>query len=105
MVTVTLADLAYRYRQFLIAVVGAGVVMAMALLMAGLVGGFGAETTDHRRGGRTMGARQRGRRTDAAVSVFPQAATAVIAPIPGCPVATLVLLPQQIAHTGTKACR
>ena len=40
MVTVTLADLAYRYRQFLIAVVGAGVVMAMALLLAGLVGGL-----------------------------------------------------------------
>ena len=60
MVTVTLADLAYRYRQFLIAVVGAGVVMAMALLMAGLVGGFGAEThADHRRGrGRRMGAHQ-----------------------------------------------
>ena len=46
MVAVTLADLAYRYRQFLIAVLGAGVVMAMALLMAGLAGGFTVETTN-----------------------------------------------------------
>jgi putative ABC transport system permease protein len=40
---VTFADLRFRYRQFLIAVVGAGVVLAMALLLSGLVGGFGAE--------------------------------------------------------------
>ncbi len=46
MVAVTLADLAYRYRQFLIAVLGAGVVMAMALLMAGLAEGFTVETTN-----------------------------------------------------------
>jgi hypothetical protein len=37
------ADLRYRYRQFLIAVIGAGQVLAMALLMPGLVGGFSAE--------------------------------------------------------------
>jgi len=40
---VTFADLRFRYRQFLIAVIGAGVVLAMALLLSGLVGGFGAE--------------------------------------------------------------
>jgi hypothetical protein len=40
---VTFADLVYRYRQFLIAVVGAGLVLAMGLLLAGLVGGFSSE--------------------------------------------------------------
>jgi putative ABC transport system permease protein len=44
MLLVTLADLVYRWRQFLIAVVGAGVVMALALLLAGLVGGINVET-------------------------------------------------------------
>jgi putative ABC transport system permease protein len=41
--TVTLADLRMRSRQFAIAVVGATLVFAMALLMAGLAGGFRAE--------------------------------------------------------------
>lgn len=41
--TVTLADLRMRARQFAIAVVGATLVFAMALLMAGLSGGFRAE--------------------------------------------------------------
>lgn len=43
MLTVTFADLRYRYRQFLIAVVGAGMVLAMGVLLAGLAGGFGWE--------------------------------------------------------------
>lgn len=41
--TVTLADLRMRSRQFAIAVVGATLVFAMALLMAGLSGSFRAE--------------------------------------------------------------
>jgi hypothetical protein len=40
---VTFSDLIYRYRQFLIAIVGAGVVFAMALAMTGLAAGFSAE--------------------------------------------------------------
>lgn len=43
MLSVTFADLTYRYRQFLIAVVGAGVVLAMAVLMSGLAAGFKVE--------------------------------------------------------------
>jgi putative ABC transport system permease protein len=104
MVTVTLADLAFRYRQFLIAVVGAGVVMAMALLLAGLVGGFGAETTQTLGGVGadawvlTNGSAGR----VASVSVFPQSTTAVIAHTPGVTRADpLVILPQQVAHVGT----
>ena len=46
MLTITLRDLIYRYRQFLIAVVGAGVVFAMALLLTGLANGFRVEV-DH----------------------------------------------------------
>ena len=40
MLAITLADLRFRARQFLIAVVGAGVVFAIALLMTGMAQGF-----------------------------------------------------------------
>jgi putative ABC transport system permease protein len=43
MLAVTFADLRYRYRQFLIAVVGAGMALAMGVLLTGLVGGFAWE--------------------------------------------------------------
>ena len=81
MVTVTLADLAYRYRQFLIAVVGAGVVMAMALLLAGLVGGFSSRSSRPWGGGcRPLGAhRRRPPGGSQSVGVFPQSDAAMIA--------------------------
>ncbi len=40
---ITLSDLVYRRRQFLIATAGAGLVFAMTLLLAGLAAGFGVE--------------------------------------------------------------
>ena len=43
MLAITLHDLRFRARQFLIAVVGAGLVFAMTLLLAGLAAGFGVE--------------------------------------------------------------
>src|SRR5690348_9674687 len=43
MLRVTLRDLAFRRRQFAIAVVGATLVLAMALVLSGLSGGFRAE--------------------------------------------------------------
>jgi len=43
MVGITLADLRYRYRQFLIAVIGSAVVLAMAVLLSGLAHGFRTE--------------------------------------------------------------
>ena len=43
MLAITLQDLRFRARQFLIAVVGAGLVFAMTLLLAGLAAGFGVE--------------------------------------------------------------
>ena len=43
MLAITLQDLRYRARQFVIAVVGAGLVFAMTLLLAGMAAGFGVE--------------------------------------------------------------
>ena len=43
MLAVTFADLWFRARQFLIAVVGVGLVLALALSLSGLVDGFHAE--------------------------------------------------------------
>jgi putative ABC transport system permease protein len=43
MIAVTLADLVFRARQFVIALVGVALVMAMALLLTGLANGFKAE--------------------------------------------------------------
>lgn len=40
MLAITLQDLRFRARQFVIAVVGAGLVFAMGLLLSGLAGGF-----------------------------------------------------------------
>ncbi len=84
-VGVTFADLRYRYRQFLIAVVGAGLVLAMALLLAGLVGGFAQEINWTVAG---VGA-QRWVLTDnshggiAGSGVLPQSAAALITRAPG----------------------
>ncbi len=43
MLAITLHDLRFRARQFLIAVVGAGLIFAMTLLLSGLAAGFGVE--------------------------------------------------------------
>ena len=43
MLTITLQDLRFRTRQFVIAVIGAGLVFAMTLLLAGLAAGFSVE--------------------------------------------------------------
>ncbi len=43
MFSITFSDLLYRRRQFLIATLGAGLVFAMTLLLAGLVSGFSVE--------------------------------------------------------------
>jgi hypothetical protein len=100
---VTFADLRYRYRQFLIAVIGAGLVLAMALLMSGLVGGFTAET-DWTVGG--VGAQrwvlaQNSRGSIAGSEVFPQSDVAVIARSHGVTrAAALVIALAQVARIG-----
>ncbi len=103
MLAVTLADLAYRYRQFLIAVFGAGVVMAMALLMAGLAQGFSTETIQTVNGVGAerwvITANSSGR--IAAVGVFPQADVARIAHASGVTRSDpLAILPQEVLRVG-----
>jgi putative ABC transport system permease protein len=98
---VTFSDLIYRYRQFLIAIIGAGVVFAMALAMSGLAAGFTAEI-NWTVGG--IGA-ERWVLADNAhglisnSSLFPQADAAVIAQSPGVAgAAGLAVFPLQVAH-------
>jgi putative ABC transport system permease protein len=50
MLTITLQDLRFRARQFVIAVVGAGLVFAMTLLLSGMAAGFGVEINQTVRG-------------------------------------------------------
>jgi putative ABC transport system permease protein len=105
MVGITLADLRYRYLQFLIAVVAAGVVLAMAILLAGLAEGFrseinatvGAVGADRW----VLSAQSYGRITS--VATFDEAAVAEIASTPGVTRADgLVLMPQEVVRAGGK---
>jgi putative ABC transport system permease protein len=105
MLTITLADLRYRYRQFLIAVVGAGVVLAMAVLLAGLAAGFRSEihTTVGAVGADRwmLSAESNGRLT--AVTTFDDSAVAQVAATPGVSRADgLVFLPQEVLHVGRR---
>ncbi len=103
MISITLADLRYRYRQFLIAVVGAGVVLAMAVLLSGLADGFQSEIKA------TVGAvgadrwllsqQSNGRITS--VATFDQAAVAKVAANPGVRRASgIVFVPLEVVHAG-----
>ncbi len=105
MVAVTLADLAYRYRQFLIAVVGAGLVMSIALLLTGLANGFISEThwtvsaIGADRWVITTGASGR----IASEGVFPQSDVARIARQPGVVHADpIAIVPQQVVAMGNE---
>jgi putative ABC transport system permease protein len=97
---VTFADLRFRYRQFLIAVIGAGMVLAMAILMSGLAAGFGAEI--HRTVAATradawvMSDKAVGRLTS--VSTFPDSDLSAIRQQRSVGEAEgLILLPQEVA--------
>lgn len=100
---VTFADLRYRYRQFLIAVVGAGVVLAMALLLSGMAHGFRVEI-DRTIGGVgadrwILAGNAQGRISS--VGTFPQADVGAISAEPGVTRAdSLVIIPAQVAHIG-----
>jgi putative ABC transport system permease protein len=98
---VTFSDLIYRYRQFLIAIVGAGVVLAMALAMSGLAAGFSAEInwTIGGIGADRWVLSNNAHGLISNGSLLPQADTAVIAQTPGVTSAAgLAVLPQQAAH-------
>jgi putative ABC transport system permease protein len=98
--------LRYRYRQFLIAVVGAGLVLAMALLMSGLSGGFTAEI-DRTVGG--VGATSwvlsdNAHGSIAGAQVFPQSDANAIAHEAGVTkAAPMVIVLQQTLRVGGKS--
>jgi putative ABC transport system permease protein len=101
MLEVTLADLVYRWRQFLIAVLGAGVVMALALLLAGLVGGITLETQNTLGG---VGADHWILSTDSSgrigAGLLPDSVATIMARTPGVTRADpIVLLLGDIMHT------
>jgi putative ABC transport system permease protein len=105
LLSITFADLRYRYRQFLIAVVGAGVVLAMAVLLAGLAQGFTSEI--HATVGGVgadrwvMSEKATGRIT--AVSTFDEQDVAQVAAAPGVRDANgLVFLPSEVLHSGSR---
>jgi len=99
-----MADLAYRYRQFLIAVVGAGVVMAMALLLTGLAHGFTTETSQTVGGvgaDRWVLTVNSGGRP-AAVGVFPQSDVARVGRAQGVTLSDpLAILPGEVLKVGS----
>jgi ABC-type antimicrobial peptide transport system permease subunit len=99
MLAVTFADLWFRARQFLIAVVGVGLVLALALGMSGLADGFHAEvaSTVDAVGATSwvMAPSAQGRLT--AFAAFPAAAAGAVAHEPGVNRASPVLFaPEQV---------
>ncbi|HLN16908.1 MAG TPA: ABC transporter permease [Acidimicrobiales bacterium] len=102
MLAVTLADLLYRARQFLIAILGTGLVFGLALLLSGLangftveinqtVAGFGADTF-------VMAGSSAGRIT--AFVAFPQSEVLAVRHDPGVSdAAPLLLVPSLVAQT------
>ncbi len=99
MLAVTFADLWFRSRQFLIAVVGVGLVLALALALSGLADGFHAEVASTVDGvGATswvMAPSAQGRLT--AFAAFPAADVSAVAREPGVRRASPVLFaPEQV---------
>jgi putative ABC transport system permease protein len=102
---ITLADLLHRYRQFVIAVVGTAVVLAMAVLLSGLAHGFRTEIEQ------TVGAvgadrwllseNADGRITS--VATFDAGAVGTLAHTAGVQQASgLVILPQEVMRSGDR---
>lgn len=105
MLAITFADLRFRYRQFLIAVLGAGVVLAMAVLLSGLADGFRSET--HWTVGGVgadrwlLSEKSGGRLT--ATSTFSADAVTQVRSAPGVTDAQgLIFLPQEVLHSGSR---
>ncbi len=106
MLAVTFADLWFRARQFLIAVVGVGLVLALALGMSGLADGFHAEvaSTVDAVGATSwvMAPAAQGRLT--AFAAFPEADVGAVAREPGVHRASPVLFaPEQVVRVAGSA--
>jgi putative ABC transport system permease protein len=99
MLAVTFADLWFRARQFLIAVIGVGLVLALAMSLSGLVDGFHAEAAESINAvgasSWVMARGAQGRVT--AFAAFPVAAVSTVAHEPGVHDASPVLFaPAQV---------
>ena len=104
MFSITLSDLLYRRRQFLIATLGAALVFAMTLLLAGLTAGFGVEINQTVGGFQAdawvVKAGSSGRVTS--LTPMSDAATARVARTPGVTSATpVVVIPQTASVDGS----
>ena len=100
MLTITLHDLRFRARQFVIAVVGAGLVFAMTLLLSGMAAGFSVEInqTVQAMGAQSwvLAAGSVGR--IAALSPIPASAVSAVAHSPGVRQADPVIVVPQAAQ-------
>ena len=102
MLSITLHDLQYRSRQFIIAVAGAGLVFAMTLLLAGLAQGFSTEidNTVNGIGGSTWVVSSGTPGRIAALSPLPASALIAVDGAPGVHRAAPVVIAPQAANVG-----
>ena len=103
MLTITLHDLRFRGRQFVIAMVGAGLVFAMTLLLSGMAAGFSVEInqTVEAMGAQSwvLAAGSVGR--IAALSPIPASAVSAVARAPGVRRADpVIVVPQAVQISG-----
>ncbi len=106
MLAITLQDLRFRARQFVIAVIGAGLVFAMTLLLAGLAAGFSVEVNQTVNGtGAQSWVLARGSvGRIAALSPIPASALSAVARSPGVSRAEpLIVVPQAAKIVGKPA--
>lgn len=104
MLGLTLSDLRFRSRQFLIAVVGAGLVFAMSMLLSGLAAGFGVEVhqTVQSIGADAWVMAQGSSGRVAALAPIPQSSVAAVARAPGVRRAeAVVVMPREATVDGT----
>jgi len=102
-IAVTFADLAFRARQFLIAVIGVGLVLAMALLLSGLAAGFRAEVVDTvgSVGGTTWFLSPSAEGRVSAFVALPELDALTVASEPGVTrAAPILVVPSQVVHVG-----
>ncbi|MDE3085508.1 MAG: ABC transporter permease, partial [Acidobacteriota bacterium] len=103
MLAITLQDLRFRKRQFLIAIAGAALLFAMTLLMAGLAAGFSFEIdqTVSSLGGQAWMVAAGSSARVAALAPIPGTAEPAVAATPGVKVAQPVAIVPQAATVGS----
>src|SRR5580704_6659658 len=106
MLSITLHDLRFRARQFVIAVLGAGLVFAMTLLLSGMAAGFSVEInqTVQAMGAQSwvLAAGSVGR--IAGLSPIPESAVSAVAHAPGVRQADpVIVVPQAVQISGRPA--